>query len=92
MARSGVLRRNADEGAGGEPGGEGGDESGACRQYQAADYAPDSGTGIYRGAVEAEHYACVVRCCRDQTVLLRRWEGPAAQTPSGEGEECWPAC
>src|SRR5277367_5028549 len=46
---------------------------------------------VYRGAVEAEHYACVVRCCRDQTVLLRRWEGPAAQTPCGEGEEHWPA-
>jgi hypothetical protein len=80
-----VLRRSADEGAGGEPGREGGDESGAGGQYQAAGHAPDSGTGVYGGAVEAEHYACVAGCCRDQTVLLRGREGPAAQAPCGEG-------
>jgi hypothetical protein len=56
-----ILHRNTDDGAGCEPGCDGGDKGDAGWQYKAAYESPDSGTGIDRGAVEAEQDTCLVR-------------------------------
>ena len=57
-----ALHRDADDGAGCEPGGDGGHKGDARWQYKAAYESTDSGTGVDRGAVEAEQDTCLVRC------------------------------
>jgi hypothetical protein len=56
-----MLHRDTDDGAGCEPGGDGGDKGDAGWEDQAARESSDSGTGVDRGAVEAEQDTCLVR-------------------------------